>query len=154
MTPLEMIKLTVVLWLELIFANESFVVKALKCLSNFINSENSAKPWNRHGHFSDFIKPKKNMSISLKDHRFNRLMDCSLAILYHFDDIGMYLEKFSSINNGITVMDTSFVEMDILKPIFAAISLLGLRITRPLDTLLQDPETNYSTLLEDFPLLH
>ena len=83
------------------FANDSFVIKAMKCLSNFINSEHSTQPWNRHGHFSDFIKPKKNMSISLKDHRFNRLMDCSLVILYHFDDIASYLGKFSSINNGI-----------------------------------------------------
>jgi len=42
-------------------------------VSNFINSDYSAKPWNRYSHFSDFIKPKKNYSLSLKDHRFNRL---------------------------------------------------------------------------------
>ena len=37
------------------FRNESFVVKSLKCLSNFINRDNSAKPWNRYSHFSNFI---------------------------------------------------------------------------------------------------
>ena len=54
------------------------------------------------------------MSISLKDHRFNRLMDCSLALLYHFDDVASYLDKFTSISNGITVLDRSFLDMDIL----------------------------------------
>ena len=136
------------------FRNESFVIKALKCLSNFISNEFSAKPWNRHSHFTLHIKPKNNMSISLKDHRFNRLMDCSLSILYHFDDIASYLDKFTSINNGITVLDRSFLDMDILKPIFTAISLLGLHITRPFHTLVICKETNYSTLLKAFPLLY
>ena len=49
------------------FRNESFVVKAIKCLTNFINSDFSAKPWNRSSHFEEFIKPKENMSLSLKD---------------------------------------------------------------------------------------
>ena len=97
---------------------------------------------------------KKNMSLSLKNHRFNHLMDCSLTILYHFDDIALYLDKVSSINNGITILYRSFVEMDILKPIFAAISLLGLHITRPFHSILQNPETNYSTLLKVFPMLY
>ena len=147
-------KITNCFMVDVDFRNESFVIKALKCLSNFISNEYSAKPWNRHSHFSAFIKPKKNMSISLKDHRFNRLMDCSLALLYHFDDVASYLDKFTSINNGITVLDRSFLDMDILKPIFAAISLLGLHITRPFHTLIINKETNYSTLLRAFPLLY
>ena len=73
------------------FHSESFVVKSLKCLSSFINAEYSAKPWNRHSHFGEHIKPKKNMSLSLKDHHFNRLQDCCLALLYHLDDIADYL---------------------------------------------------------------
>ena len=136
------------------FHNDSFVIKAIQCLSNFISHEYSAKPWNRYNHFTEFIKPKKNMAITLKDHRFNRLMDCSLALLYHFDDISSYLDKFSSISNGITVLDRSFLEMGILKPIFAAISLLGIHITRPFHALIINKETNYSTLLKAFPLLY
>ena len=64
------------------FRNESFPVKAMKCLSNLINKDNSAKPWNRHSHFSKFILPKKNLSITLKDHRFNRLNDCATSLSY------------------------------------------------------------------------
>ena len=71
------------------FKDENFVLKAIKCLTNFINKENNAKPWNRHSHFSKFISPKKNDAISLKDHRFNRLNDCCLVILYHLS----YLDK-------------------------------------------------------------
>ena len=101
----------------------------------FINNEHSAKPWNRCSHFQDFIKPKKNMSLSLKDHQFNCLQDCSMSLFYHIDDIAQYLDKFSSIINGITILDRSFVEMEILKAIFASISLLGIHITQPFCTL-------------------
>ena len=62
------------------------------------------------------------MSLSLKDHRFNQMQDCALTLLY---DIGEYLTKFSNISNGITLLDRSFVEMEVLNPIFATISLLG-----------------------------
>ena len=136
------------------FRNESFVVKAVKCLSNFINREYSAKPWNRSNHFADFIKPRQNMSLSLKDHRFNRLQDCCLSLLYHLDEIADYLTKYTNIVNGITVLDRSFVEMEILKPIFAAISLLGVHITRPFQTLLMDSATTYSVLLTAFKQLY
>ena len=136
------------------FQNESFVIKAIKCLTNFINKDYSAKPWNRASHFSEFIKPKLNMSLTLKDHRFNRLFDCALSVLYHLDDISEYLDKFSSIVNGITILDRSFVEMEILKPILTAISLLGIHVTRPFHSLLLDEKTTYSSLLDAFKALN
>ena len=136
------------------FRNESFVVKAIKCLTNFINRDYSAKPWNRSSHFEDFIKPKANMSLSFKDHRFNRLQDCALAVLHHMEDIHDYLQKYPSVTNGIAILDRSFVEMEVLKPILATISLLGIHITRPFQSLLMDPTTNYSTLLTSFQTLY
>ena len=136
------------------YRNESFIIKAIKCLSNLINSDNSSKPWNRHSHFSEFIAPKKNMSLCLKDHRFNRIQDCSLSLLYHFDDIVKYLDKYKNIVNGLTVLDRSFAEMEILKPILATISLLGVHITRPFQTLIMDPSTNYSMLIKTFEELY
>ena len=136
------------------FRNESFVIKSLKCLSNFINRENSAKPWNRYSHFSNFILPKVNHSISLKDHRFNRLNDCARAVLYHMDDIANYLDQFSTISNGITVLDRSFLEMEVLKPIYAAVSLVGIHILKPFHKLIMGKETKHSTLMSSFPMLH
>ena len=76
----------------------------------------------------------KNMS--LKDHRFNRLNNSCLTILYHLDDIARYLEKYSSITNGISILDRSFIDIEILKPIFAAISLLGIHILWPFHKLM------------------
>ena len=136
------------------FHSESFVVKSLKCLSSFINAEYSAKPWNKHSYFGDHIKPKKNMSLSLKDHRFNRLQDCCLALLYHLDDIADYLNENLHIINDINILDRSFIETKLLKPIYAAISLLGLHITRPFRELIIDTDTTYSLLLSAFPKLY
>ena len=52
------------------FQNELFVLRAIKCLPNFIN--HSLKPWNHcNHHFQEFIASKENMSFSLKDNRFN-----------------------------------------------------------------------------------
>ena len=97
------------------FQSESFIWKSIRCLNNFISVDYSAKPWNRQLDFETFIKPSKNMSISLKDHRFNRLSDCCLSLVYHLNDITKFLEKFQNVNNGIAILDRCFVEMDILK---------------------------------------
>ena len=134
------------------FKDENFILKAVKCLTNFVNRENSAKPWNRYSHFSKYIAPKKNEAIALKDHRFNRLNDCCLLALYHFDDIAEYLMKFEHITNNMAILDRTFVNMgDVLKPIFCATALLGHHIMRPFQRLLVDVDTTYETLLEAFP---
>ena len=54
------------------FKHESFVIKSLRCLSNFINNDYSCKSWNRSGHFASVIAPKENRLLSLKDNCFNR----------------------------------------------------------------------------------
>ena len=136
------------------FRNQTIVEKALFCLSGFINQECSSKPWNRYDQFCVFIHPKKNESLTLKDHRFNRLMDCSLTALYHLDDIKQFLEKHSHVMNDMAILDRSFLEMDILKPIFCATSLIGIHITRPFLALMLDTRTTYSTLLSAFPKLY
>ena len=81
------------------------------------------------------------MSKSLKDHIFNRLNDCALTILYHIDDIHFYLETFTTITNGVAFLDRGFMELEVLKPIFIANTLLGFHITRPFHTSLMDDTT-------------
>ena len=90
----------------------------------------------------------------MKDHHFGRLNDFCLTVYYHLDDIAWYLEKYSSMANGISILDRSFIDMTILKPIFAAISLLGIHIWRPFHKLMMDPSTDYSTLLEAYLKLY
>ena len=100
------------------FRNESFIYKAITCLCSFINSDYSSKPWNRQQHFDVSISPKKNASLSSKDHCFNRVFNCCINILYHLDDIKLYLDKYSNILNGIEILDRSFLDMEVPKPIF------------------------------------
>ena len=136
------------------FDSESFVIKSIRCLSNFIFERYSAKPWNRCNQFGEHIKPKKNMAISLKDHRFNRLQNCCLSLMYHLDDIADYLNANATITNDIDILDRSFIEMGLLKPIYGAIAFLGLHITKPFRTLLIDPSTRYSTLMVSFKRIY
>ena len=113
------------------FRNESLIYKAITCLTSFINNEYSLKPWNRQQYFDAFISPKKNESISVKDHRFNRIFDCCIHILYHVDDIKLYLDTFQNIMNGIAILDITFLDMELLKPIFCATALVRTNFTCP-----------------------
>ena len=136
------------------FRRESFPIKAIKCLSNFVCRDFSAKPWNYSTHFGEFIDPKENVTLSLKDSRFNRLSECCSRLLYLIDDIDAYLEKFSDILNNVAIIDRSFVKMEILKPIFAAMTLLGHHITKPFHSLLMSKDTTYTVLLSSFDTLY
>ena len=47
-----------------------------------------------------------------------------------------------------------FLDMEVLKPIFCATSLIGIHITGPYLELLVNTNTNYDTLSEAFPKLY
>ena len=74
--------------------------------------------------------------------------------MHHLNDIADYLNANSTIINVIAIFYKSFIEMELLKPIYGAIALLGLHITRPFHTLLIDPSTTYSTLMVSFIRLY
>ena len=74
--------------------------------------------------------------------------------MHHLNDIADYLNANSTIINDIAILDRSFIEMELLKPIYGAIALLGLHITRPFHTLLIDPSTTYSTPMVSFKRLY
>ena len=97
---------------EVDFRVESFICKAIGCLCSFINSDYSAKPWNRQQHFDVTISSKKNESSSLKDHRFNRPFDCCLHILHHLDNIKLHLDMYRNILNGIAILDRTFLDTE------------------------------------------
>ena len=136
------------------FGNEPFISKALSCLCAFINSDFSEKPWNRQLDFDTFISPKKNESLSLKDHRFNRVSDCCTNILYHLDDISRFLDIHKGIVNGLAVLDRTFIDMEVLKSLFCASSLIGIHFANPFLVLLLRKKTTYETLLESYPKLY
>ena len=90
----------------------------------------------------------------MKDHRFNRLNDCALMLIYHLDDIAAYLDKYQSVVNGVSILDRTFADMDVLKPIFNAIALIGIHVTRPFHKLIMDRNTTYTLLLKAYPRLY
>ena len=59
---------------------------ALDCITRLINHDFDHKPWNKSEEFDMHTAPKKNLSFSLKDERFNRLPRICVVTLYHFDD--------------------------------------------------------------------
>ena len=71
------------------------------------------------------------MSVVLKDHRFNCIFVCSEGLTYHLDDIANFLDSYRNIVNGITILDRSFLDIPILKPIFCAVALVGINISKP-----------------------
>ena len=75
-------------------------------------------------------------------------------MLYDLDDIKSYLDTFSNVINGIAILDRSFLDMELLKPINSTVSLVGIHFTRPFLSLLLDTDTTYDTLLETFPVLY
>ena len=50
-----------------------------------------------------------------------RVFECCYSLVHHMDDITSYLEKFSSVVNGLSITDCSFLEIEVLKPIFLCI---------------------------------
>ena len=136
------------------FCNESSIYKIITCLCSFINSDYSSKPWNCRQQFDVFISPKENGSLSLKDHCFNRVFHCCINILYYLDDIKLYLDKYSNILNSVAILDRSFLDMEVLKPIFCSTTLIGIQLTRPYLALLLDTTTTYETLLTAFPTVY
>ena len=58
------------------------------------------------------------------------IIECALALLYHLDDTGQYQDKFTNIINVMSILDRTFVDMEILKPIYVALGLLGINILK------------------------
>ena len=73
----------------------------------------------------------KNKLLPLKDLRFDRLIKCALTLLFHFDDISNYLDKYVNIVEEISILNRTFVETKVLKLIYAATVLHGIHILIP-----------------------
>ena len=136
------------------FHNDTIFEKAMHCFANIVSSEYSEKPWNRHSEFCHFIKPKRNMIMTLRESRFNRIFDSALSVLYHIDDIKLFLEKFQNIMNEMAILNRNFLDMELFKPVLSATALIGVHIGRPFLSLLLDKETTYETLIKAFPTLY
>ena len=71
--------------------------------------------------------------------------------MLHFTSLHYH---FTNVVNGIAILDRSFSEMEILKPIYATVAILGVHVTWPYENLLKSESTKYSTLLQSFSSLY
>ena len=62
---------------------------------------------------------------------FNRFSKCALMFLFQLDEISNYLDKYVNIVIGTFILDRTFVEMEVLKLIYAAVALFGIHILKP-----------------------
>ena len=66
------------------------------------------------------------------------------------DDFANYFDQFSNVINRNAILDCGFLEMEVLQPIHAAISLFSLHILKTFYNLILDKDTTYSTFLNSF----
>ena len=56
--------------------------------------------------------------------------------------------------NTVAILDRSFLDMELLKPILCAVSLINIHFTRPYFRILISKDTNYDTLINIFPKVY
>ena len=77
-----------------------------------------------------------------------------MRTLYHFDDIKKYLDVHKNVLNNLAILDRFFLDLEMLKPIFCSVALLGIHFTKPYLMVLMNKNTNYDMLLSLFPVFH
>ena len=91
----------------------------------------------------------------MKDHHFNRIFEnCLHVLLHHLDDIKLYLDTYQNILNGVAILDRTFLDMELLKPLFCATALIEIQFTSPLLSLILDTRTTNETLITTFPIIY
>ena len=134
--------------------SNSVTEQALGCFTKLINHDFDHKPWNKANEFDVHIAPRKNLSVSLKDERFNRLtLTCAVA-LYHYDDVESFLEKYQHVTNQLACIVRSFMELDFLKIMFCVGALIGLHLVEPFLSLTTSSATTYTSLIPAFKRLY
>jgi len=99
-------------------AHSSVTEQALDCITRLVNHDFDHKPWNRAVDFDIFIAPKKNLSVCLKDERFNRLTLTCAVVVHHLDDVTRFLQKFEQVTNQLACIVRCFLELDFMKVMY------------------------------------
>ena len=132
----------------------SVTEQALDCITRLINHDFDHKPWNKSQEFDMHITPKKNMSVSLKDERFNRLPLTCAVTLYYFDDVASFLDKFQHVTNQLACIVRCFLDLEFLKVMLCIGALLGVHLVEPFLILTTSTAMTYSKLIPAFQQLY
>ena len=96
------------------------------------------------------ITPKKNMSVSLNDERFNRLPLTYAVTLYHLDDVASFLDKFQHVTNQLACIVGCLLDLKFLKVMLCIGALLGVHLVEPFFILTTSTAMTYSKLIRAF----
>ena len=61
---------------------------------------------------------------------------------------------YQNILNGVAILDRTFLDMELLKPIFCAIALIRIHFKSPFLSLILDTRTTYETLITTFLIIY
>ena len=112
------------------------------------------KAWNYSVEFDIFISPQKNLTVPLKDQRFDRLTHCCVTLLHHIERFKEFLEKMSHVTNQLTSISRSFYELEFMPILMTLGAIIGLHLINPFLSLTMSTKTSYSDLIEIFPKMY
>ena len=133
---------------------DSVTEQSIDCFTRVINHDFDHKPWNYSREFDESIAPRKNMSQSLKDERFERLTQCAATTLHHYEDGIMFLDQMTHVSNQLTCITRSFFELEFLPILYTMGALIGLHLHGPFLSLTMSNQTDYSQMIPAFKQLH
>jgi hypothetical protein len=105
---------------------DSITEQMIDCCTKLINHDFDHKPWNYAVEFDIHISPNKNMSMALKDQRFDRLTMCCATLLHHYHELETFLSEMTHVTNQLTSIARSFQEIEFMPVMLALGALVGI----------------------------
>ena len=136
-------------------SNSSTVTQqALDCITRLVGHAFDHKSWNKAKEFDAHIAPKKNKILRLQEERFNRLTITCAIVLYHLDDVELFLEKFEHVTSQLACIVRCFMDLYFLKVLYCAGAIIGLHLVEPFLSLTTSSKTTYAKLIPAFNTLY
>ena len=135
-------------------SHNSVTEQALDCTTRLINHDFNHKTWNRADDFDLFIAPRKNFAVNLKDERFDRLTSTCAVVIYHLDDVTMYLGKYSEVTNQLACIVNCFLNLDFQKVLYLIEAVIGLHFVELFLSVTTSNTTKYFKLIDIFKSLN
>ena len=129
---------------------DSITEQMIDYCTKLINHDFDHKPWNYAVEFDLHIAPRKNMSVALKDKRFDRLTMCCATLLHHYHDLENFLSQMSHVTNQLSSIARSFQEIEFMPILLTIGALVGIQLINPFLHITMSPSTSYNELIPLF----
>ena len=133
---------------------DSITEQMIDCCKKLINHDHDHKPWNYSVEFDIHISPNKNMSMTLKDQRFDRLTLCCATLLHHYHELETFLSEMTHVTNQLTSIARSFQEIEFMPVLLALGALVGVHLINPFLHVTMAQNASYENLIPLFQQLY